>query len=173
MMGVEFQVLKVLESLLIILLCKKFNYWVRCLKLGLCPWLNPPPPALQNPSLRLDSSFFFFLLLLLLANGCSLMHRFFAPPHGGRGKLKIKNDGGIIYIYIYIMYSVTSPRRGDGNTPDKYSIYIKVASLPFFYHELSLWDNTFMYIYMSSHARFVWVGLMAHALKTVRMHRTI
>ena len=137
------------------------------------PVIEPPPPALQNPSLRLDSSFFFFLLLLLLANGCSLMHRFFAPPHGGRGKLKIKNDGGIIYIYIYIMYSVTSPRRGDGNTPDKYSIYIKVASLPFFYHELSLWDNTFMYIYMSSHARFVWVGLMAHALKTVRMHRTI
>ena len=27
--------LKVLESLLIILLCKKFNYWVRCLRLSL------------------------------------------------------------------------------------------------------------------------------------------
>ena len=32
-------------------------------------------------------------------------------------------------------------------------------------------QKTFLYIYMSSYARFVWVALTGHALKTVRTHR--
>ena len=144
MMGVEFQVLKVLESLLIILLCKKFNYWVRCLKLSLI-YIEPPPCTAKSFA-SLGFFFFFFCCCWQMAVlWCIVFPR---SRWGRKLKNKKKKKWWGHYIYIYIMYSVTSPRRGDGNTPDKYSIYIKVASLPFFITSY-LSEITRLCIYMS------------------------